>query len=252
MVDKAAWFIAGPEKMLRQQAFLSHYINARDMGYPHNAAISIGRVGVENTQFLYDLGNRPAFARTAIGQVLSRFQLWGWNSVRFRKNILQMSKDYGFKGKEAIDKFQRLVLIDMFMFAAANALLSSVFESALPAPYNWMQDTAEWLFGDDKKRERAFFGSPIGPFQIITPPIARLPLHTLGAFLTNSWDRFFEYHILTSLPYGRLGREAYKSIKVPAMAPEFIGGIPLHATGEIIKKKKKNRHYILMVYCRYE
>ena len=49
--------------------------------------------------------------------------------------------------------------MDMMAMALANVFVSSVFDSALPPPMSWMQDTANWLFGDEKERDRAFFSS---------------------------------------------------------------------------------------------
>jgi len=193
----AAKFVSSPEWMIRRQSFLSHYINAIEIGHDTSTAIELARKGVEVTQFLYDLGNRPMFSRTALGQVLTRFMNWSWNSVKLRTGIYKQMRSGGLNDVNSIKKYSNMVLIDTFVFGLASAFTSSIFDSALPAPYNWMQDTADWLFGNEKERERAFFGSPVGALQIVTPPILRLPMQIAGSAMNGSWDRFADYYIWT-------------------------------------------------------
>jgi len=178
-----------------------------------------------------------------MGQVLSRFQHWSWNSVAMRKNIVKTANIYGM-GSKSYDRLKRMATLDIFMFTLASAFMSSIFESALPAPYNWLQDTAEWIFGDKKERQRAFMGSPAGPLQIITPPIARIPMSTLGAVLTGSWDKFLNYQLWTFFPFGRLARETVRTARVPEMAIEFTTGIPVHDFGRQKRKLKEEEPFI--------
>ena len=70
----------------------------------------------------------------------------------------------------------------------------------------------EWIFGDEKERNRAFFGAwpvDIAPLQMITPPIARLPLSSMRAMLEDDWSRVSKYHLWTMLPFGRIGRDLF-------------------------------------------
>ena len=70
---------------------------------------------------------------TALGKVLTRFQLWSWNAVRFRNDINREARIYGLRpGTEIHDKFVRQKQIDLFMFAMANVFMYSLFEQALP------------------------------------------------------------------------------------------------------------------------
>ena len=239
----AGAFIGTSEAALRKRAFLAHYMNAKDFGAPEKLAVYVGIKGVTTTQFLYDLANRSAFTRTSMGQVLSRFQHWSWNSVAMRKNIVKTANIYGL-GSKSYDRLKRMATLDIFMFTLASAFMSSIFESALPAPYNWLQDTAEWIFGDKKERQRAFMGSPAGPLQIITPPIARIPMSTLGAVLTGSWDKFLNYQLWTFFPFGRLARETVRTARVPEMAIEFTTGIPVHDFGRQKRKLKEEEPFI--------
>ena len=87
-----------------------------------------------------------------MGKVFSRFQLWSWNSVRFRRDTLRRAKIYGFvPGTEAHANAVRMIQADAFMLGMASVYTYSLFESALPAPYNWLQDTADYFFGDEYK-----------------------------------------------------------------------------------------------------
>jgi len=234
----ASKFIGSSEASLRKRSFLAHYIAARDNNYPQEAAIEVALRGVEASQFLYDMGNRPAFSRTAVGQILTRFMHWSWNSVAFRKQILNARKIYGLDSASG-ERLKRMLTIDMFVMALGSAFLSSVFESSLPAPYNWIQDTAELIFGDEKERERAFAGSPIGPLSIVAAPITRIPVSALGAIFTGSWDRFLQYHIWTAFPFGRLSREVLRTARTPEMLPEFMFGVPVHEFSRLRKKMMK-------------
>ena len=99
----------------------------------------------------------------------------------------------------------------MMSIALANVFMYSLFDQGLPAPYNWLQDTADLLFGDEKERDRAFFGQwprTIAPLQMITPPILRLPAQTFNASINGGWDKVATYTIPTMFPFGRMARDA--------------------------------------------
>ena len=165
----AAKFMSIPERRLRRDAFLAHYIKAweRMGGAVKNPSspilIEVAKKGVQATQFLYSAPFRPGFARSGVGKVMSRFQLWAWNAVRFRNDVRKLAQRYGYKpGTEGMTKFQRMMTTDLFVMALGSVFMYSLFEQVIPAPYNWMQDTADWLFGNSRERERAFFGTYSG------------------------------------------------------------------------------------------
>ena len=86
----------------------------------------------------------------------------------------------------------------------------SLFENVLPAPLNHIKETSEWLFGDENERNRAFFGAwptAIAPLQIVTPPIARVPLSLLKTLTDDNYDKFLDYHVYTMFPFGRIARD---------------------------------------------
>jgi hypothetical protein len=163
---------------------MAHYLQAREKfgnltpEFDNQTLIEMAKKGVKATQFLYSAPYRPAFANSQLGKVMTRFQIWAWNSVRFRRQIVEQAHIYGWKeGTQQFEAFKRLAIADMFMLGLSNIFMYSIFENALPAPWNWFQDTADLMFGDDKERERAFFGAypyPFQPLQIITPPALRL------------------------------------------------------------------------------
>ena len=186
IMDLAAKFMSVPERMLRRDAFMAHYVKAYEMfdgaikNPDHPFLIEIAKKGVKATQFLYSAPYRPAFARTALGKIMSRFQLWQWNAVRFRNDIAREAKIFGIvPGTPEYERFTRTLQMDMFVFAMGNAFAYSIFDTAMPAPWSWFQDTADWIFGSEKERDRAFFGAwpkGIAPLQLITPPVMRHPL----------------------------------------------------------------------------
>ena len=191
--------------------------------------------GVEATQFLYHSAFRPRYSRTSMGKVLTRFHPFAWNSIRFRRSTYQRARRYGFKpGTKDFDRFQRLVTMDMMAMALANVFVSSVFDSALPPPMSWMQDTADWLFGDEKERERAFFGTypaAIAPLQLVTPPIARFPISVIREFAEDDYTKLADYYIWTMFPFGRIGRDLLhpeQNIFLnPMRIPEKLLGVPM-------------------------
>ena len=106
------------------------------------------------------------------------------------------------------------MMIDMFTMALGSMFTYSLFDTSLPPPWDWLQEGSEWLFGNKRERNRAFFGVypyPIAPLQIVTPPVARVPMNIFSAFVNNDWDDFMDYHIHTMYPFGRIVRQVDKT-----------------------------------------
>ena len=137
------------------------------------------------------------------------------------------------------------------MFAMANVFMYSIFEQALPAPWNGYQDTADWIFGDEKERNRAFFGNwptAIAPLQIVTPPIMRLPVAGLRAFLDNDYSRLSDYYVYTMLPFGRIARDVSpwakgNLIENPHRAVEKLTGFPYGGISRLKREMLKEKPY---------
>tara|TARA_R100001463_G_scaffold131241_1_gene191137 strand:- start:314 stop:742 length:429 start_codon:yes stop_codon:yes gene_type:complete len=133
--------------------------------------------------------------------------------------------------------------MDMYMFALANIFVSSLFDSALPPPMSYAQDTADWLFGDEKQRERAFFNQwphpAMAPLSVVTGPSMRYALAPLKAIINNDWEPFLDYHVWAMAPFGRLARSVVRTYDVPEMWLENLFGLPIHRLGQLRKKSKK-------------
>ena len=256
IVNKAAKFMTIPERRLRTDAFMAHYIQAWEkfggaIQDPHHPfLIEMGKKGVKATQFMYSAPFRPAFARTAFGKIFTRFQMYAWNSLALRGDVMRRLEVAGYdpnskEGKEA----GRFLIGDMFMLSLANMFAYSLFESNLPQPYGWYQDTADWVFGNETERDRAFFGaypSFLAPLQVITPPALRLVGPIIKGFLEDDFSRMANYHIHTLYPFGRIGRDLYGQggvLEAPIRAVDKFSGIPMmqiQREAKAIKKAKES------------
>ena len=245
IVDMGAFFMRESERHLRGTTFLSHMIfhlqntlNTPDgfsskMSFNNPGLIKLSLEGVKASQFLYQATERPNFANTSLGRVLTRFQPYAWNSIRRRMDIYRNAKDVGFDyTKIASKRFQRQVSFDLFALAMANIFVASIFEYSLSPPMSWMQDTAQLMFGDTEERDRAFFNQypskVLAPLQIVTPPVARFILPPITSILNGDYENFYKFQLATYFPFGRLGRDLYRTYQSPAMAVDFMTGIPLH------------------------
>ena len=249
MFQKSAWFMRTPERALRRDAFAAHYLQAREL-YGHSNMdlndpflVEMAKKGVQATQFLYSAPYRPAFSATALGKVMTRFQTWAWNSVRFRNDVYRDAKLYGFRrGTPEFERFKRQTGTDMFVLGLANIFAYSLFETAMPQPYSWFQDTADWLFGNEVERDRAFFGvwpTAIAPLQMVTPPGLRLAPALFNSIVTNDTSRLTEYYIWTMFPFGRIARDVTGVVENPYYTVEKATGIPYIQLAREIKKADK-------------
>ena len=257
-MSKAAQFMSVPERVLRRDSYMAHLIKSWEMfggtikNPDHPFLVEMAKKGVRATQFLYSAPYRPAFARTALGKVMTRFQLWSWNAVKFRNQVFKEAKIYGFRqGTAEFERFKRTMQADAFVLALANVFAYSLFDSALPAPYNYLKDTAEWVFGDEEERNKAFFGtwpSVVAPLQMVTPPIMRLPVAGLRAFLDNDFEKIANYHVYTMMPFGRMVRDVSPLAKGnlidnPHRLLEKLTGMPLGDASKLRKKIKERELY---------
>ena len=252
VVQFAAKFMSVPERKIRRDAFMAHYVQAwKRFGGAitnpeHPMLIEMAKKGVKATQFLYSAPFRPAFARTALGKVLTRFQLWSWNSVRFRNDVNRQARIYGYRpGTEAYERYKRTKQLDLFMFAMANVFMYSIFETALPAPWNWYQDTADWLLGDENERNKAFYGAwptQVAPLQMITPPVLRMLPATARALVDDDWSKLSQYYMWTMFPFGRMARDIVgpgNIIQNPIRTIEKTTGLPVMQAQRFMGKEQE-------------
>jgi hypothetical protein len=254
VMNVAAKFMTVPERMLRRDAFMAHYVQAWEKfggaikEYDHPFLIELAKKGVKATQFLYNAPHRPAFARTALGKMVSRFQLWAWNSVRFRNDVRRQARIYGFKpGTEEWRRFERTLQTDLVVFGLANIYAYSIFENNLPQPWGWIQDWSDWIFGDEQERDKAFYGAwptKVAPLQMVTPPGLRMVGPVFNAMLNDDWSRVAQYNVWTMFPFGRMARDIAGEgnlIENPGRIFEKIGGIPVQQYQRKLKAWKEEK-----------
>ena len=228
LVTKVAAFpMQASERFLRQNAFLAHMIHNYEMlGGPSSgidfgskAMVELGLKGVENTQFIYHSVGRAPSMRPALGKVASRFKLFVQNQLAFKRERWNHAKIYGFKpGTEPYERFQRMFMFNIMSMALATMYAHSLFDTSLDPPWDWLKETSEWLYGTKQERKRAFFGQyhrAIAPLQIVTPPVARIPISVWNSLINNDWARFADYHAWTMVPFGRFARSVDKTFDEP-------------------------------------
>jgi hypothetical protein len=252
MMDVAGKFMSMPERALRRDSFIAHYIQAKNklggriLERDHPFLIELGKRGVKATQFLYSVPFRPLFAGTAMGKVMTRFQLWAWNSVRFRNKILKEASIYGVDpNSQQYERFKRLMMADMVSLALGSMFMYSLFGSQMPQPYAWFQDLSDWVFGNEKERDRAFFGSyptALAPLQLITPPSFRLSGPILNGFINDDWEKMGNYYAWTMFPFGRLARDLVGPGGLtdnPYYGIDKLTGIPVVSAKRLSVKEKE-------------
>lgn len=255
MIKYGGFLMKQSERVNRLNAFIAHGMQAvegfgeagRSLSLKDPYIFQQAERGIEMTQFLYQNSFRPAFMRTATGKVLGRFKLFAFNSVRIRKEFYRQAKLQGFKeGTEAYNRFKNTWAIDLWMYALGSAFMFSLFDTTLPPPFDWVQAMADWTFGDRKEKDMAFFGSPLGPLNILKPPIARVP-EAMGELLTGQYKDFTNYTAYTMFPFGRGVRQLKQLAddrpkRGLERAPEILFRFPYHQImNRIERNKRENR-----------
>ena len=242
VMDKGAIFMSATEKHLRRRAFLAHYLKGREIysdlegniQVTDEFLVDLARKGVEGSQFIYHATYRPNFSNTAFGRVMTRFQPYAWNSIRRRKVAFEdaMAAE-GHPNFESTKRFERQIANDMMTMALGTLFAYSIFEYALSPPMSWMKESAEFLFGDEETRKKAFFNQypiqALAPLQIVTPPISRFILPPLNGIINGDWEAFTKYTLWTYFPGGRFARDFYKTVDNPKYAVEYQTGIPYNS-----------------------
>ena len=247
MVKYGSFFMQNSERINRLNAFTAHALQAvkkfgvegKELSIADPFVFDMAMKGIENTQFLYQNSARPAFMRTAVGKVLSRFKLFVWNSVRTRKEFYRQAKLYGFKqNTPEYERFKNTYMIDMFMFALANAFMFSIFDTALAPPLDTVQSIADSLYGDKREKEMAFFGSKLGALNLLKPPVARIP-DAAWELLTGDWEKFSSYTAYTMFPFGRGIRQLVQFADKPERAGEIFLRLPVNQIQSRIDRVKR-------------
>jgi len=241
MVEQGGWFMRRSERKLRTDAWWAHHLQAQDMlwangstfEWDHPWLVDMANRGTEATQFLYNNAERPAFARTAIGRVFSRFQMYTWNAIRFRKKLAAQANEVGFDpGSREFNRLARMLQADLFIMGLASLVPWSLFGNSVPSPFSEVKELATLMFGDDEQKEEAFYGTDWGPLndakflKLVAPPSSRVPEALFTTMLTQDWQRFAGYSIHQWYPFGRLTRDAFLAVRRPSTLPERLFGVP--------------------------
>ena len=146
---------------------------------------------------------------------------------------------------EEYKRFQDTFLIDMMMYGLGSAFMFSLFDTTLPPPYDWVQALADYTFGTKQQKELAYFGDPLGPLNILKPPIARVP-EAFGELITGNFDDFTGYTMYTLLPFGRGIRQAVQLSddrvgRGLERAPEILFRVPYNKFLNRLERAKTKR-----------
>ncbi len=249
MFEKAAWFMKTTEIRNRRRAWLAGYLKAREVfdatpaAFPDAAdpmLVEMANKTVNATQFLYNNATRPLFATTNVGKIFSRFQMYALNSINLRKHILERAAASGYDpNSEDGKRMSRMAVIDLFVLSLATLYPASVFDANLNEPYKTLQGVTQMLFGDDKQRKEAFFGTlpyPANLLQPISPPVSRFLYPAINGLMTGEWDKFTSYQVWTYFPFGRLAKDAVKTVNNPTHALDNMFGLP---TAQIARKNNR-------------
>lgn len=270
-LNAGAWFMRNSEQLGRQHSMLAHYFNAHrafkqqgfNLQWDDPWVIQVARDGVNASQFLYSNANRPAFMGSLVGKVFHRFQLYAYNSIVFRKNVLDQARSVGIlPGNEAYERFQRLAVTDMFAMGMASMIPMSIFGSALMPPYNTMTAFIKFFFGsDDKAKQDAFYGGlpyPLNVVQTVTPPSARVFVGLLNFAYDQDAEKMGQT-IWSMFPGQRIIKDTWKSYdqiknkhRNPAIAIDNMTGIPLYSSGYIIRNMNSERSQMQRYLNRYK
>jgi hypothetical protein len=254
MLKYGGFLMKQSERVNRLNAFIAHGLQAvegfkgagKDLSLADQYVFERAERGIEMTQFLYQNAHRPAFMRTSMGKVLGRFKLFVFNSIRMRKEFYRQAKLNGFKeGSESYERFKDTFAIDMMMYALGSAFMFSLFDTTLPPPWDWVQALADYTFGDKREKEMAFFGSKLGPLNVLKPPIARIP-EAFGELLTGQYEDFTNYTMYTMFPFGRGIRQIkqltddrpYRGLE---RAPEILFRIPYNKMKSRIERAQRQQ-----------
>ena len=254
-VDKAAYFMRASEIKNRVYAWFAHYMKAHDLLFKSKYKnvdkgatlegdpwlVAMANKGVAATQYLYDSLNRPAFARTSLGKMLTRFQLFTYNNIQWRKQLMDAARYEDWNSANG-KRLGNLMAMDMMVLTLATFFPGTMFSAALNQPYGWVRDLSQWLFGDEEKREKAFFGSmpyPANIVQPLLPPFTRFLINPIVALF--DLEKFSNTLVWSMFPFGRMVNETRKSIENPLLMPEKSFGIPLFTLVRKIQADYKRR-----------
>ena len=84
----------------------------------------------------------------------------------------------------------------------------------------------------------AFFGSKLGPANLLKPPIARIPeaMIELGS---GDWEKFTDYTMYTMFPFGRTVRQGKQIYERPERVGEVLFRLPINKIDSRIERLQR-------------
>jgi hypothetical protein len=196
---------------------------------------------VKASQFLYSNAERPAFMASGIGKIFHRFQLFTYNSVEFRNNIVKAAQRTGIgPGSDDLNRFRRMVAADLFVFGMASLVPFSMFGSVLTAPYTGLQNTLQYFFGTSDEKKKAFFSPLPYPTNIIQPivPVSLREIPQLFGLFSPEGNTVQKVHdaVVSYMPFQRIGKDIGRTIENPAAIIDNMTGFPIYKTQAIVRQ----------------
>jgi len=240
----ASMFMQPVEQYMRELSFTIGFNKATSWGWTERDAIEFGRRSVKATQYLYNNAEKPEFARTSIGKILTRFMTYFWSTVGFQNRMAEEADVIGVITKPNVnsefptDAYGKWMTAIAVIMGLSTLYPFSIFDTATPPHIDYLKATTELMFGPKEISEDAFFGSyGLSPF--FAPLPSKLVLRPTLAAMSGDWDKYLDQQVWTLFPFGRFARSVTKSVQNPSYVPEIWAGIPLHSaskTNSAIKK----------------
>ena len=243
LVNKAAYFMRGPEQWLRKRAFVVGYQMGQEQGLSGEALKKHARSFVIATQYLYHNAVRAEYMRTSLGKIITRFMSYMFNTVALQTQLREDAKKTGYrKETEEYKRYRDWMGSMVVMMAFASLYPYSLFDSGLPPHMDYLKDASELLFGDKEDREKAFFGT-YGLNTLSSPTVSKLMLRPVLTLMNQDIHQYLDKELWTLFPFGRFAKSSWTTFNNPYWALETWTGVPLHAfsreKGKIQSREKK-------------
>jgi hypothetical protein len=179
-----------------------------------------------------------------MGKIFHRFKIFAYNTIEFKNNVIKQAKLVGYvPGNQDYERFERMMMTDLFVFGMTTLMPYSLFGSALLPPYNYVQSLTDYFFGTNKEKKRSFFGGfeyPLSPMNALVPPSIR-EIPQLFSLAYSDHPKEIGDIITGMLPFQRIGKDVVKSIKNPSMTIDVMTGFPFMQWGQMSKQSNQER-----------
>jgi len=230
-VEVGGGAVSKVEFAVRSRAFVTNFLYAREvMKLPPRESMDFALKGVKNTQFFYNAANSPEFRNSAMGKIVTRFQSWGWNQVRFESDIVREAQEMGWDPTtEEYQRYSRAMAINGTLLALAAFLPFSLFANAVPPPYQYGLELAQWAWDDDEKKKP--FAGTFGISMLTGPTIYNTLVGPASTLITDG----FAWNPYSLLPFGRSVGATVKTYKNPQYGLDMWFGTPFMGVRDLMK-----------------